>query len=164
MPACDTIKVELTGLIHAGIGGMILEHATCIDLDGTGILMRGPSGSGKSDLALRLIDGGASLVSDDYVSLSGGDGGLRASAPEAIRGVMEVRGLGLIALAHARSSVIGLVVDLVDRSAVPRLPESDRIELDGITVDRIHLAPFEASAAAKVRLALRATREDIRRT
>ncbi len=143
---------------------MILEHATCIDLDGTGILLRGPSGSGKSDLALRLIDAGASLVSDDYVSLSGGNGGLRASAPEAIRGVMEVRGLGLVALAHTRSSIIGLVVDLVDHSAVPRLPESDRAELDGITVDRILLAPFEASAAAKVRLALRATREDIRRT
>ena len=143
---------------------MILEHATCIDLDGTGILLRGPSGSGKSDLALRLIDAGASLVSDDYVSLSGGDGGLRASAPDAIRGVMEVRGLGLVALDHARSSIIGLVVDLVDRAAVPRLPESDRTELDGVAVDRIRLAPFEASAAAKVRLALRATREDIRKT
>lgn len=143
---------------------MILEHATCIDLDGTGILLRGPSGSGKSDLALRLIDAGASLVSDDYVSLRGGDGGLEASAPEAIRGVMEVRGLGLVALDHARSSIIGLVVDLVDRTAVPRLPESDQTELDGITVDRIRLAPFEASAAAKVRLALRATREDIRKT
>lgn len=143
---------------------MILEHATCIDLDGTGILLRGPSGSGKSDLALRLIDAGASLVSDDYVSLRGGDGGLRASAPDAIRGVMEVRGLGLVALDHARSSIIGLVVDLVDRAAVPRLPESDRTELDGVAIDRIRLAPFEASAAAKVRLALRATREDIRKT
>ncbi|MFQ5533519.1 MAG: HPr kinase/phosphorylase [Sphingomonadales bacterium] len=142
---------------------MILEHATCIDLDGAGILLRGPSGSGKSDLALRLIDGGARLLSDDYVSLSARDGLLHATPPESIAGIMEVRGIGLISLPNASSCTVSLVVDLVDREQVPRLPEPEQIEIDGIMVSRIVLDPFEISAAAKIRLAVEATQDRIRR-
>lgn len=143
---------------------MIVEHATCVDFDGDGVLLRGPSGSGKSDLALRLIDGGACLVSDDYVVLRASDGELHAAPPEAIAGIMEVRGLGLLKMPVVSSSKVGLVIDLVERSRVPRLPEPDKIELCGVTLDVILLAPFDISASAKVRLAVRAARENIRRT
>jgi serine kinase of HPr protein (carbohydrate metabolism regulator) len=56
-------------------------HATCVAIDGRGILIRGRSGAGKSDLALRLIDRGARLVSDDYTILAASGGRLRAAAP-----------------------------------------------------------------------------------
>ncbi|MHA1114324.1 MAG: HPr kinase/phosphorylase, partial [Alphaproteobacteria bacterium] len=75
---------------------MTLVHATCVSLWGAGILLRGPSGSGKSDLALRLIDGGAVLVADDQVSLELRDGGLFASPPAATAGKLEVRGVGIV--------------------------------------------------------------------
>ena len=70
-------------------------HGTCIAIDGAGVLLRGPSGCGKSDLALRLIDGGAVLVADDRVSLEARAGDLVASAPDALAGLLEVRGVGI---------------------------------------------------------------------
>jgi HPr kinase/phosphorylase len=136
---------------------MELIHATCVEIDGAAVLLRGPSGSGKSDLALRLIDGGARLVADDQVHLSVLRGELVATAPAALAGRMEVRGLGLVDLApaqrvpHAR---VVLAVDLGPTAAVARLPEADGVEHVGILIPRVILAPFEASAAAKVRVAL----------
>src|SRR3546814_17418763 len=79
---------------------MLRVHATCIAIDGRGILLRGPSGSGKSDLALRLIDGGALLVADDQVILTEADGELTASAPATTAGRMEVRGIGVVDMPH----------------------------------------------------------------
>lgn len=136
---------------------MELIHATCVEIDGAAVLLRGPSGSGKSDLALRLVDGGARLVADDQVQLSVLRGELVATAPTALAGRMEVRGLGLIDLPpaqrvpHAR---VVLTIDLGPTATVARLPEQDGVEFAGIAVPRVVLAPFEASAAAKVRLAL----------
>src|SRR3546814_14236208 len=68
-------------------------HATTVALDGTGVLLRGPAGSGKSDLALRLIDQGARLVADDRTALALEGGRIIARAPETIAGRTEVRGL-----------------------------------------------------------------------
>jgi len=132
-------------------------HATCIAINGRGVLLRGPSGAGKSDLAIRLIDGGAQLVSDDYVRIDLQDGVPVARSPKTIEGMIEVRGLGLLRVPNIESVQVTLIADLVDPADIPRLPEPETTEIDGlpgIALRRILVAPFEASAPAKIRLAL----------
>lgn len=143
---------------------MLLVHATSVLVDGIGVLIRGPSGSGKSDLALRLIDDGALLVSDDQTALEARDGRLWASAPPSIAGKLEVRGLGIVTLPAAASAPLGLVVDLLPLDRLPpdrlataridRLPEPSTASLLGVELPRLDLSPFEASAPAKLRLAV----------
>lgn len=133
---------------------MMLVHGTCVALDGIGVLLRGPSGSGKSDLALRLIDGGAALIADDQTRLEVGDGRLIASAPEPIGGRLEVRGLGLVPVASVAAAPLGLVVDLVERQAVERLPEPAEAGFLDHSVPLLRLWAFASSAAAQVRLAV----------
>jgi HPr kinase/phosphorylase len=140
---------------------MILLHGTCVAIDGRGVLLRGPSGSGKSDLALRLIDAGAVLVADDQTRLERAGDALLASPPVTLAGLVEVRGLGLIRLGHLEKIPLELVIDLTHPSEVERLPEPNTLEFLGQSVRHMHLAPFEASAAAKVRLAMRAGTRDI---
>lgn len=130
-------------------------HGTCVAIGTRGVLIRGRSGAGKSDLALRLIAEGARLVADDQVMVSVAGGRLVARAPEPIRGLIEVRGVGLVPAPTAASARIALVVDLATAHAVPRLPEPQSTRIDGVDVPVAALAPFEASAAIKVRLALR---------
>lgn len=134
---------------------MALVHGSCVDVSGVGVLLRGPSGSGKSDLALRLIGGGARLVADDQVALSAADGELSASAPVAIAGLLEVRGLGPVPVAAAASTPLRLVYDLVEPEAVERLPGPATVTYEEIEVPLLRVAPFEASAPDKVRLAAR---------
>lgn len=129
-------------------------HASCVSVDGVGVLIRGPAGSGKSDLALRLTDGGARLVADDRVDLAPRDGALSASAPETLAGLLEVRGIGIVRLEHQARAPVGLVIDLVDRDDVERLPESAFCDYMGVSIPLLRVWPFEASAAAKVRLAV----------
>lgn len=131
-------------------------HATCIVWDGTGILLCGPSGSGKSDLALRAIGAGAQLVADDRVDVLARDGVLIASAPPRLAGLLEVRGIGIVRLAHAAEAPVGLAVDLVPARGIERLPALQSIDIMGFSVARWALAPFEASALDKLRLMVRA--------
>src|SRR3546814_12080930 len=131
---------------------MLRVHATCIAIDGRGILLRGPSGSGKSDLALRLIDGGALLVADDQVILTEADGELTASAPATIAGRMEVRGIGVVDMPHLPQVGLTLVVDLVSAAEIERVPEAACCRLEGVDLPVIALAPFEPSARANLRL------------
>jgi len=131
-------------------------HATCISLLGLGILLRGPSGVGKSDLALRLIDAGAMLVADDQVLLDPRDGRLTARAPAPLAGLLEVRGVGILPLPSSPAVPVALLADCVPPGRVERLPAPDRVMLAGVTLPRIMLAPLEASAPAKLRLALAA--------
>jgi serine kinase of HPr protein (carbohydrate metabolism regulator) len=132
---------------------MTTIHATCVDIDGLGVLLRGPSGSGKSDLALRLIDAGAQLVSDDYTVLEVRGDRLIGTAPQSIKGMLEVRGVGILPMPVKARSVIAMVADLVTDGEIERLPDPDAAVIDGVVVPRIQVAPFEISAAAKVRLA-----------
>lgn len=118
------------------------------------VLLRGTSGAGKSDLALRLIDQGARLVADDQTELRLADGALLARAPDAIRGKMEVRGLGIAELAPLCDVPVGLVVDLVAGRSVERMPDSERCTILGVELPLVRFDPFEASTPAKVRLAL----------
>ncbi len=135
---------------------MHLNHATCIALAGKGVLLRGFSGAGKSDLALRLIDGGAELVADDQVLCHAEAGAVFASAPPAIAGLIEVRGLGLMRLEYLPRAEIALVVDLVAPDRIERFPVAAVCEIEGIELPLIELTPFEASAPAKLSFACRA--------
>ncbi|KIL97614.1 HPr kinase/phosphorylase [Paramagnetospirillum magnetotacticum MS-1] len=140
---------------------MTLVHGTCVAIDGRGVLLRGPSGGGKSDLALRLIDGGAVLVADDQTHLEREGNALIARPPATIAGWLEVRGLGLVRTPHLDQAPLDLVIDLVTPSEVERLPEPNALELLGLAIRHLRLSPFEDSAAAKVRLAMRASTRDI---
>ncbi|MBO6782655.1 MAG: HPr kinase/phosphatase C-terminal domain-containing protein [Alphaproteobacteria bacterium] len=140
-------------------------HATCVALavgeDWCGVLLRGPSGSGKSDLALRLIDAGARLVSDDQTELTASSGEVVARAPESLAGRLEVRGVGILAFEYLAEAPVGLVCDLCAPSDVPRLPEAQTVWIAGSELPRLWLAPFESSAVAKVRLGLDTARRGI---
>jgi serine kinase of HPr protein (carbohydrate metabolism regulator) len=129
-------------------------HASCVELGGTGVLLLGESGSGKSDLALRLIDAGARLVADDRTELRRDGARLIASPPATIAGRIEVRGVGIVNIAHVRECAIGLAVDLVPRDRVERLPAAQNRAWLGIDTPLLALDPFEASAPAKIRLAV----------
>jgi serine kinase of HPr protein (carbohydrate metabolism regulator) len=134
----------------------ILIHATTVAIDGRAVLLRGASGAGKSDLALRLIDAGAHLVADDQSELRRQGDSLMVRAPAALAGLIEVRGIGIVRLAALAEATVALVADLVLPEQVERLPTPCNETVLGIVVPRITVAPFEASAAAKVRLALSA--------
>lgn len=131
-------------------------HATAVALAGAGVLLRGASGAGKSDLALRLIDAGARLVADDRVDLAVEAGRLVARPPAALAGRMEVRGLGIVEVSWVAAAPLALVVDLVAPERIERMPLPARAEYLGVSLPLLALAPFEASAPAKLRLALRA--------
>lgn len=128
-------------------------HATCVAIDGHGILLQGPPGSGKSDLALRLINAGWKLVADDRVELSRHDGQLRAAAPAALQGLIEVRGLGVLRQPTLDHADVALICDLA-AGEVPRLPEPRHATQLGVELPVVAVSPFEASAVIKVQLAL----------
>lgn len=129
-------------------------HASAVAIGGRAVLIGGLSGSGKSDLALRLIDRGAELISDDYTIVRRTPGGLVASAPPNIAGKIEVRGLGIVAMATATDVPVALFVDL---DATPqRLPEpGETRSLCGVAVPVVILNAHENAAPIKVELSLK---------
>lgn len=127
-------------------------HASCVAIGGRAVLLAGRSGSGKSDLALRLLDRGAALVADDYTQLQRREGRLWASAPATIAGRIEVRGVGIVARDALPSAEVALYLDL--EAPVARMPERATRRLVGIEVPVAALAPFELSAPIKVELLL----------
>jgi len=134
--------------------GAILVHATTVAIGGWAVLLRGPSGSGKSDLALRLIDAGGRLVADDQTRLWRDGDALLVAAPPSIAGLIEVRGVGLLRMAPLPVARLALIADLVAPQYVDRLPEPSSETIFGLALPRVAIAPFEASAAVKLRLAL----------
>lgn len=133
-------------------------HGTSVLISGAGVLLCGKSGAGKSDLALRLIDQGAVLIADDRVEVRVDQGKVTASAPASLAGLLEVRGVGLMRVPFASEGELHLVVDMVAPEAVERLPEAQWTSVAGTRLPRLALAPFEASAPAKLRLAAAAAR------
>jgi hypothetical protein len=136
---------------------MVRCHASSVEIEGRGVLLRGPSGSGKSDLALRLVDDGGTLISDDYTEILLRDGVAYLNAPAEIVGKIEVRGLGLMPLPTASDIPLALVFDLMPYTQIDRAPAADTAVFDGVKVPCRALDPFMVSAAAIVRLALRQT-------
>jgi serine kinase of HPr protein (carbohydrate metabolism regulator) len=130
-----------------------LIHATCVAIGGRGVLLAGRSGAGKSDLALRLIDRGATLVSDDYSELSERGGRLIATPPERLAGKMEVRGIGVIDMPYQTETDVALIITLDE--PVDRMPEFATRHLAGVDVPAAALAALEPSAPIKVELMLR---------
>jgi serine kinase of HPr protein (carbohydrate metabolism regulator) len=127
-------------------------HATCVAIDGRAVLIEGAPGSGKSDLALRLVDRGARLVADDQTLVVQTPAGLVARPPRTIAGRMEVRGIGIVTLPHLAEAPVALLVRLDPEP--PRLPERQRRLVAGHEVRAIALDPRPASAPIKVELAL----------
>ena len=131
-------------------------HATTVAIAGQAVMLCGSSGAGKSDLALRLIDRGAILVSDDYtIAKRTPEGALIAAVPDNIAGKMEVRGIGILPFDHVSDIAVALVVDL--SGAVERMPlEPTTRTIAGVAVPVISLMAKESSAPIKVELALSA--------
>jgi serine kinase of HPr protein (carbohydrate metabolism regulator) len=128
-------------------------HASTVALDGRAVVISGPSGSGKSDLALRLLDRGFALVSDDQTIVRRRGERLLASAPPTIAGKLEIRGVGIVAMSHVDDVPVALLVELT--SDIQRLPDDDRERpVLGIPLPLISVDAMTASAASKVALAL----------
>lgn len=128
-------------------------HASTVAIDGRAVLITGPSGSGKSDLALRLIDQDFVLVSDDQTIVRKAVDRLIASPPPTIAGKLEVRGLGIVEMRHSSDLPVALLVELT--SDIERLPDDARSrQLLGIDLPLISIDAWAASAPTKVALAL----------
>lgn len=128
-------------------------HASTVAFDGRAVLISGPSGSGKSDLALRLIDRGFSLVSDDQTIVRRQGERLVATAPATIAGKLEVRGIGIVEMEALADVPVALIVELTSDFA--RLPDDDRQrQLLGVSLPLITVDAMTASAAAKVAVGL----------
>lgn len=126
-------------------------HATCVALNGRGILITGPSGCGKSDLALRLITLGAELVADDQVEVTAAPPRLIARCPATIRGLIEARHVGLLKVPTIEAAELALILE---PGTAERLPDPQTRELMEISLPLLVLPYLEASAAAKVKLFL----------
>lgn len=133
-------------------------HGSAVQIGRFGVLLRGESGSGKSDLTLRLIRRGALLISDDRVDVVARAGKVWAKAPDAIAGKIEVRGLGVIVFEYASESPLHLVIDLVspfdEAAMIERMPLRETVSIEGVDLPRYMLAPFESSAPDKVEVML----------
>jgi HPr kinase/phosphorylase len=134
----------------------MLIHATCIAIADKGVLLTGPPGSGKSDLALRMIEEGAKLVADDQCELRVEGNHLLASAPAAIVGLFEIRHVGLMQMPFVASAPLALYVELVGLEIkLERLPEAELIIFLERSLPRLRLPAFAASTPAKIRAALK---------
>ena len=128
-------------------------HATTVSIGGKAVLIEGASGAGKSDLALRLVDRGALLVSDDYSLVRRVGTSILATAPTTIAGKIEVRGVGIIEMPHDAEAEVALIVALGELAA--RLPEPGRArQILGVDIPLLALDGYEASAPIKVELVL----------
>ncbi len=144
----------------------MLLHGSCAARGADAVLFLGPPGSGKSDLTLRLLHEGWRLVADDQVEVTAAaDGGLRAAPPEALRGLLEVRGLGIfrgLPVAEPPPALRLAVRLAAARADIPRLPGPETLTCAGVGLPAVTLHAFDASAPARVGLALAAATGAVR--
>ena len=133
--------IRHAGLVAARLGGFW-----------KGVLIEGPSGSGKSDLALRALAAGFRLVADDRVELWVSAGRVFGRSPEALAGLMEARGVGILSLTPRPLAEVALVARCAVRPE--RLPEPQATEILGLALPVVEIAASEASAPAKLSRAL----------
>lgn len=132
----------------------LLIHGTCVDIKGNGVLISGKSGIGKSSLALQLIDRGAILITDDQVLLSLEKEGLLVKAPGTLKGLMEVRGIGICTFPFQETSFLKLCVKICEDEELERLPDPLFIEYYKIKVPCLKIKKNDLLGAIKVELKL----------
>ena len=143
---------------------IIILHGTCLSMGGKGVLILAASGAGKSDLALKLIDEAgygisskllrSQLVADDQVVVMRRGKALTASAPPALKGKLEIRGLGIVDVKTKTKVTLGLVVKLQAHAHIERMPDSATFEILGISLPLIEIDGSTASATARLRAAV----------
>ena len=130
-----------------------MVHASTVAIDGRAVLITGASGAGKSDLSLRLIDHGFTLVSDDQTIIKRDGDRLIASPPSQLAGKLEIRGIGIVDMPHESGVPVALMVELT--SDIQRLPDDSRERpFLGLALPLVSIDAMTASAASKVALAL----------
>ena len=127
-------------------------HGSSVAVEDNGILIIGHSGSGKSDLALRLIDSGGTLISDDQTLCLKKQDEIFLFSIEAIYGLLEVRGMGIIKVPYVENVKMKIVVSMVKKTE--RLCRRNKKKLLGLNYPLLELEPNEVSAVAKIKLKL----------
>ncbi len=135
-------------------GEMETVWGTCVAMDGRAVLFRGPSGSGKSDLALRVVKSGGKLIADDRTRLIREEDQVLATSTDRHVGQIEVRGVGIVTVDHLQRAPLALVVDMMPPDQVDRYPDPRHCTYLDVDVPLLGLAPFEVSAVVKIEVAL----------
>lgn len=140
-------------------GPLLDLHASAVEVDRVGVLIRGASGSGKSSLVLALLmaDRAANrLIADDRVEIRAEGGRLMASVPAPIAGLLEIRGQGIMRVPHRSPAPIELVVDLEPPEVCQRMPQDEdrTVVLAGIVVRRVVLPVGQADGWIRIRAAI----------
>jgi serine kinase of HPr protein (carbohydrate metabolism regulator) len=131
---------------------MKLLHTNAVSLEGSGLLITGPSGSGKSDLTLRLMDAGWSLVGDDYCNVWAEDDCLWAKPHDNTKGKVEVRGLGIIDVPFApKTKIVGMIELMPNIDEIDRMPKITQKKQENINLFYLKVYPFEQSAPIKIK-------------
>jgi HPr kinase/phosphorylase len=133
---------------------MTLLHGTCVEINGKAVLMTGKPGVGKSSLALQLIDRGAVLIADDQTLVKLEEGILMTSPPPSLKGLLEVRGIGICPFPYREQSPLALCVDICEEKGTERLPEPTFIEYHGVKVPCLKLTKNDPLGAIKVELSV----------
>lgn len=129
-------------------------YGSCVAIRGAGVLLLGASGRGKSDLALRLMDGGAELVADDQVAVTQEGHDVVARPAPKLEGLLEVRGVGIMTLPYVAQVGLKLAVMLVAREEVERMPDEQFFGCAGEQLPLLSLHAFDASTEVKIRMYL----------
>ena len=135
-------------------------HSTSVVIDDNGVLILGDSGSGKSDLALRLIDNGATLISDDISICRKNSNNIYLHCPPEIKGLLEVREIGIITVPFVERIKLRLVVNLKSNNN-ERFPKDSSFRILGIKIPIINIEGKNSSAVAKIKVKLNEIRETI---
>ncbi len=135
-------------------------HSTSVVIDDNGVLILGDSGSGKSDLALRLIDSGATLISDDISICRKNSNNIYLYCPPEIKGLLEVREIGIITVPFVERIKLRLVVNLKSNNN-ERFPKDSSFRILGIKIPTINIEGKNSSAVAKIKVKLNEIRETI---
>jgi HPr kinase/phosphorylase len=131
-------------------------YGNCIDINGNGIIILGKSGTGKSDITYRLIcNHGAKLVSDDHIIIEKNENELVAKTVENIKGLIEIRNIGIIKTDYLEKTNIKLIIELEEKENLERMPENEFLEINNIKIKKIKLNAFEQSSELKIITALK---------
>ncbi len=128
-------------------------HATSVAIEDNGVAIFGDSGSGKSDLALRLIDSGATLISDDITVFSKSENNINLFGIENTKGLLEVRELGIITVPYIEGISLKLVIKLTDKE-IDRIPKKNQTILLGLKFPKLEINGKNSSSVAKVKVKL----------